>query len=292
MPCGLNRRRWSGVALVVVVALLGSGTSWFAARAARTAEQRYAAQLMDRYTSDLSREITTQIQRYGDTLVDVSIALGSQTDLTADDFTWITNKISSRRLPGATSLGFVVSTPGNGIAAQQSYWRDRGAAGLTLQPSPTGDEHAFAVFTRSFDGSDVAAGTDLSATPEAAQTLQEAYAVKGLAVSRAHVLPRDQALPVAEQQLSFLFAVPVARIDGAFRGWLTMGVHGRDLLAETLRMQAHGAVAVDLDDPTDSVEQTIATSGRPADGYSPALDRIATVSAGLRTWELGVHPTE
>ncbi len=291
--CDLNRRRWSGVALVVVVALLGCGTSWFAARNARSAEQRYAAQLMDRYTSDLTRAITTQIQRYGDTLADVSIALGSQTDLTAGDFTWITNKISNRHLPGATSLGFVVSAPGSGIAALQSYWRSKGATDLTLRPAaPGGGEHAFTVFTRSFDGVPVESGAELSAAPEASQALRDAYTVGGFAVSRAHVLPRDQALPAAEQQLSFLFAVPVARIGGTFRGWLTMGVHGRDLLTETLRTQAHGAVTADLDDPTDAVEQTIATAGVAAQDYSPALDRVATVSAGLRTWQLQVRPTE
>ncbi|WP_433721370.1 putative bifunctional diguanylate cyclase/phosphodiesterase [Actinoplanes sp. CA-051413] len=292
LPCGLNRRRWSGVALVVVVALLGCTTSWFAARNARTAEQRYAAQLMDRYTSDLTRAITTQIQRYGDTLADVAIALGSQTDLTAGDFTWITNKISNRHLPGATSLGFVVSTPPGGVAATQSYWRSRGATDLTLRPAATEGEHAFAVFARSFDDVPARPGTDVSASPEAAKALKDAYTVGGFAVSRAYVLLKDQAIPVAERQLSFLFAVPVARIGGAFRGWLTMGVHGRDLLAETLRTQAHGAVAADLDDPTDAVERAIATAGIAAPDHSPALDRVATVSVGLRTWQLKVHPTE
>ena len=289
---GLDRRRWSGVALVVVVALLGSATSWFAARSARGAEQRYAAQLMDRYTSDLSRAITTQIQRYGDTLADVSTALGAQTDLTAGDFTWITNKVSNRHLPGATSLGFVVSGSGSGVPALQEYWRSRGATGLELRPAATGDEHAFAVFTRSFDGSPQEVGTDLAAEPEAAQTLLDAYSIGGFAVSRAYVLPRDRARPVTEQQLSFLFAVPVSRIGGAFRGWLTMGVHGHDLLAETLRSQAHGTVMAELDDPADAVERTIATVGQAAAGHSPALDRAVTVAAGARTWELTVHPAE
>jgi len=290
---GLNRRRWSGVALVVVVALLGCATSWFATRNARSAEQRYAAQLMDRYTSDLTRAITTQIQRYGETLEDVSIALGAQTDLAAGDFTWITNKISNRHLPGATSLRYVVTAPESGIDALQSYWRSRGAPGLTLRPAAaTGEEHAFAVFTRSFNGEPVVAGTDLSADREAADTLREAYSAGGLAVSRAYVLPKDKELPAAAQQLSFVFAVPVYRIGGTFRGWLMMGVHGQELLAETLRTQAHGAVTVELDDPGDAVARTIATSGRPAAGYSPVLNRVATATAGRRTWELRVHPTE
>jgi len=290
---GLNRRRWSGVALVVVVALLGSVTSGFATRSARSAEQRYAAQLMDRYTSDLTRAITTQIQRYGETLEDVSIALGAQSELAAGDFTWITNKISNRRLPGATSLRYVVTAPETGFAALQTYWRSRGAPDLTLQPAAaTGEEHAFAVFTRSFNGEPVVAGADISADPEAAGTLREAYSAGGLAVSRAYVLPKDRELPAAAQQLSFVFAVPVYRIGGTFRGWLVMGVHGQELLAETLRTQAHGAVTVELDDSADAVARTISTSGRPAADYSPVLDRVATATAGRRTWELKVHPTE
>jgi diguanylate cyclase (GGDEF)-like protein len=291
--CGLNRRRWSGVALVVVVALLGSAASALAARTARTAEQRYAAQLMDRYTSDLTRAITNQIQRYGDTLTDIAVGLGSQTDLTAGDFQWITNEISSRQLPGATSLGYVVTAPESGIPALQSYWRSRGATGLTLRPaSTTGGEHAFAIFVRSFNTVDRVAGADLSAAPEAAETLRDARSVGGFAVSRAYILLSERGLPAARQQLSFMFAVPVFGIGGAFRGWLTMGVHGQDLLAETLRRQAHGAVSAVLHDPADSAEQTIARSGAPVQDHSTALDRVAVISAGLRTWQLEVQPTE
>ncbi|MET0494146.1 MAG: CHASE domain-containing protein, partial [Actinoplanes sp.] len=290
---GSNRRRWAGVALVVVVALLGTLASAVAAGGARDSEQRYAAQLMDRYTSDLGRAITNEIQRYRDMLTDMSIALGAQSELTAGDFEWMTDKVSNRRLPGATSLAFVVSTPDSGVGTLQSYWRGQGATGLVLHPaaltSANGD-HMFAVFTRTFDGVPVPAGIDLSAMPEAADTLEEATFLGGFAASRAHILLKDRELPAAEQQLSFTFAVPIHRIGGAFRGWLTMGVHGRDLLTETLRTQSHGAVAADLTDPTDMVERTIASATGAAPN-SAGLDRTAQVSAGLRTWKLEVHPT-
>ena len=276
-----------------MVALLGCTTAGIATRNASSAEQRYAAQLMDRYTSDLTRAISTQVQRYGDTLVDVAIALGAQTDMSATDFQWITNKISNRRLPGATSLSYVVSTSEAGIPALQSYWRSRGANSLTLRPTAaTGKEHAFTVLTRSFDAVPAPPGTDLSAVPEAAAALQDAYFVGGFAVSRAYVLPGVQTLAATREQLSLMFAVPVSRVGGAFRGWLTMEVHGQDLLAETLQAQSHGAVTADLDDPADSVELKIATSGNRANDYSPALDRVAAVAAGLRTWQLKVYPTE
>jgi diguanylate cyclase (GGDEF)-like protein len=297
-PCyGPNRRRWSGVALIVVVALLGLATSGIATDNARSAEQRYAAQLMDRYTSDLTRAINTQVLRYGETLADIAIALGAQTDLNAGDFKWITNKISNRQLPGATSLSYVVSTAAPGVPALQAYWRARGAASLTLRPSAVaaGQDHAFTIFDRSFGAVPlrvpVLPGTDLAEAPEVTRTLQVASFVGGFAVSRAYIQPGDQALP-ADRQLSVMFVVPVARIGGAFRGWLTMGVQGHELLAETLRTQSHGAVAADLDEPTATEKLAIATSGTRAEDYSPALDRVTTVTAGVRTWEIAVHPTE
>jgi diguanylate cyclase (GGDEF)-like protein len=288
-----NRRRLSGVALVVVVALLGCAGSWAAARSAGDAERRDAAQLMDRYTSDVSRAIMTEVQRYGDTLTDLSVSLGAQTDLTVDDFDWITDKVSHRGLPGATTLGFVVAAPDSGIADVQKYWRGLGERDLTLRPAGTRIQHAFTVITRPFNGVPAEAGTDLSMSAEAIETMRESALVNGFAVSRPHVLLEDRSLPSAQRQLSFLFAVPVQHIGGGTRGWLTLGVHGRDLLAETLRTHAHGAVTADLDDPAASAGQAIAGATGPATGHRPtSLDRVVHVYAGLRTWELSVRPTQ
>ncbi|AGL20217.1 bifunctional diguanylate cyclase/phosphodiesterase [Actinoplanes sp. N902-109] len=284
-----KRRRRAGIALVAVVALIGAVTTAFVTGSAQHAEDRYAAQLMDRYTSDLSRAITTEIQRYGDTLADVATALGAQADLEADDFTWIATRISTRRMPGATSLGFVVTAPDQGVPALQAYWRGKGATGLTLQPVGTGLEHAFTIFARSLDGRPAPAGADLTAVPEAREALTDARYTGNLAVSRAYVLAADRELPITEQQQSFSFAVPVYFLGGTFRGWLTMGVHGGDLLGETLRTQAHGAVAAQLVDPSGSKPVTVAgVTGGPGPA---ALERRTWIGAGLRTWQLQVRPT-
>ncbi|GAA2543745.1 hypothetical protein GCM10010435_10080 [Winogradskya consettensis] len=287
-----KRRRWADLALVVVVLLAGLVTTGVVTRNAGRAEQRYAAQLMDRYTSDLSRAISTEIQRYGDTLADVATALGAQNDLHADDFAWITTRVSTRRLPGATSLSFVVTAPDSGVAALEDYWRDKGATGLRLEPSGRGREHAFMVFARSFDGQRVETGWDMSAVPQAGQALHDARTIGGLAVSRAYVLAADRTLPAAEQQLSFTLAVPVYFLGGTFRGWLTMGVHGRDLLESTLRAQAHDTVAAELVDPSGGGELIVAeVAGRDV-AAPPALDRLTYIGAGLHTWQLRVHPTD
>ncbi|MEV4637099.1 EAL domain-containing protein [Actinoplanes sp. NPDC049548] len=295
----MQRRRWAGVALVVVVALLGITGSWVAARNARSDEQHYAAQLMDRYTSDLTRAINTELQRYGDTLTDVATSLGAQTDLTADDFAWITSKVSNRRLPGATSLSFVVSTDNTGIRSLENHWRAKGAPDLRLRPVGSGTEHSFEVLTRSLekhldgelDGARLANGRDLNFSPEADDALDEARILGGLAVSRAYVLPADRNLPAAQQQQSFTFAVPVKYMGRTFRGWLAMDVHGGDLLNETLRAQAHGAVTAELVDPSSSSDQAVAQAMVAGARPSAALNRISYIGAGVRTWTLKVHPT-
>ncbi|MFI5491199.1 putative bifunctional diguanylate cyclase/phosphodiesterase [Actinoplanes sp. NPDC051859] len=287
-----KRRRWSGVALVVVVALVGAAASWGAAIGAGNTEQRYTAQLMDRYTSDLNRAISTELQRYGDTLADVAIALGAQDDLNAEHFNWITSKVSNRRLPGATSLSFVVSSQDTGVAMLEEYWRGKGAPDLRLQPVSKGVEHTFVVFNKSFDGVPVTTGQDLTSIPETDETLDEARIVGALAVSRAYVFPADRALPVEQQQLSFTLAMPVYFKNGPIRGWLNLGVHGGDLLNETMRAQAHGAVTAELSDPDGVkgrvVAQAIADEARPSTTFS----RTSWITAGLRQWKLQVHPTE
>ncbi|MEU4217105.1 CHASE domain-containing protein [Actinoplanes sp. NPDC026623] len=142
--------------------------------AERSDERRNAAQLMDRYSSELGRAITTEIQRYGDMLADVAGALGAQGDrLTGADFTWISDQVSRRRLPGAASLELVMDAPDSGGAALQSFWRQHGATGLTLKPTAAGGEHAFVIFTRAFGAKPVAIGGDMYSIPEAAQALRE-----------------------------------------------------------------------------------------------------------------------
>ncbi|WP_412736589.1 putative bifunctional diguanylate cyclase/phosphodiesterase [Krasilnikovia sp. MM14-A1259] len=278
------------MAFVAVVAMTGTATSWVAQG---TDDHRNAAHLMDRYSSDLSRAISTEIQRYGEMLTDVAVAVGAQPDLTAADFTWITNTVSNRRLPGATSLDLVVATGDTGMADLQTDWRRRGARNLTLQPSAPGGQHAFTVLRRSFDGRQRPTGTDLYSAPEAAQALRDSQAVGGFAVSRAYVLVLDHALPVAQQQISFRLAVPVYRPGNVFGGWLTMGVHGTDLLNAALQAQAHGAIAADLLETNGAVVQTVASaSAGRARASSRSLDRITHITMGARTWTLKAYPTD
>ncbi|MEU4218489.1 bifunctional diguanylate cyclase/phosphodiesterase [Actinoplanes sp. NPDC026623] len=288
-----KRRRLSSIVLVVVVAFTGTIASGVATRQAYVAEQRYAAQLMDRYAGDLSRTINTEIQRYGDTLSDVAIALEAQSELTAADFARIADKVGNRRrLPGATSLELVAGAHDGGVAALQGHWRRQGASDLKLKPVGNG-EHAFTILTSSFDGVPVPAGRDLAAAPEAAEVLRDSQYTGALAVSRAYVLLKDRDLPEVRQQLSFRFAVPVYRIGGALSGWLTMGVHGGELLTESLQAQAHGAVTATLGDPEDALAQKIADfSGVTARDYPRALDRVAHIAAGPRAWTLEVRPTD
>jgi diguanylate cyclase (GGDEF)-like protein len=276
------------VALVAVIAILGAACSWVVQR---DYEYRNAAQLMDRRTDDLKRAISTELQRYGEILTDVSVALGAESELTESDFLWITKAVSTRQMPGATSLDLVVKTSDAGVAGLQSYWRRRGPSDLTLRPVGTAGMHAFTIFSRSIDGRYRPTGTDLYGAPEAAEALLDSRGIGGFAISRAYVLLADRVLPAEEQQLSFQLAVPVYHAGNLFRGWLTMGVHGHDLLSRTLRAQAP-YVAADLFEPHGALTQTVATATADrARHYPHSLDRRARITIGVRTWTLATYPT-
>jgi hypothetical protein len=190
----------------------------------------------------------------------------------------------------------VVSAADDGVAGLQGYWRRHGAGDLTLKPVGSTGEHAFTVLTGSFDGVPVPAGRDLSAAPEAAEVLGDSQYTGALAVSRAYVLLKDRSLPAVRQQLSFRFAVPVYRIGGVLRGWVTMGVHGSELLTETIQAQTHGAVTAALGDPSDALARQIAgSSGDRAQAYPAALDRVLRrrqVETRLREHELELETAE
>src|SRR6185295_8100230 len=54
-------------------------------------------------------------------------------------------------------------------------------------------------------------------------------------------------LPPSERQLSFVLAEPVfAQSTGQLRGWVTMGLRGRDFIGSTLRDSSQGLLRVAL----------------------------------------------
>ncbi len=118
-------------------------------------ENQYADQVMDRYADEITEAVTDRVARYGDTLTDLAYAIGAQSDLSPDDFTRITAGLDATRLPGVSAPGFVVPASTARTATVQHYWRTRGVAGLSLQPS---------IFEKAFDERNMI-GTDVSVSP-------------------------------------------------------------------------------------------------------------------------------
>lgn len=231
----------AAVALLGSVAGLGSG-------AALALGQRNAADgQLERRTSAAADAVTSEAGRYVDTLRTVAASLGAFEPLTAAKFAAVVRPLSDMGLAGATSIAFLVPAAETDIAATQALWRTRGVPQLELQPRGSGREHMFAVFSVPLDGtSRPRYGIDASQAPAPAQALAEARRTGRVAISPAYQLIIDRDLPAEQRQLSFSLTAPVHAADGGFRGWVLMGLRGRDFIAAILDRVAQRLVDVTL----------------------------------------------
>ncbi|WP_344650676.1 diguanylate cyclase domain-containing protein [Cryptosporangium japonicum] len=295
MERGRNRRRRSGLALVVAVLVTGSAVTWAAYDVVEAGEDRYSAQVMDRYADELAIAVTDRVVRYGETLRDLAAAIGAQSDLRGDDFARITAGLDNSRLAGAASISFIVPSTTAGTPAVQAYWRARGSTGLALHPTPGRSEHAFVVLERIFDNSATIVGIDLAQRPQPTEALEVARANGTLAISPAFTLLRDEGIPALSRQASVVFAVPVYTGLGStrphvFEGWIVMPVRGQDFLSPTLLERGQGAVRVEVAEATaPAAVLTTANPGRLVRDES--LTRRRTVVVGQRRWLVTIRPT-
>ncbi|MFC4047474.1 diguanylate cyclase domain-containing protein [Dactylosporangium siamense] len=284
--------------LVVVVLLVGTAASTVAVVAVQRAEQRYAAQLMDRYGDDAARLVTAQVAVFANTVTDLAAAIGAQSDLSALDFAAIVSGLNRQRLPGTSGIAYVVPASDVQAGAVQAAWRQAGVAGLTLTPSPAGaaTERLYVVLDRPFDGAASVAGRDLSGVAPLVQALRIARDDAAFTISSAYVLTKDRALPAAQQQTSFTVSMPVhgragTADTGRFRGWLVMGVRGGDFINQTLHLQAHGAVHIQLTDASTTPAKVIAAVTAGTRVPDDRLHREHRLTLGQRDWELTLAPT-
>ena len=291
-PHPARRRRLSGVALVLAVLLLGGAATAAAALAAGRSQHRLATQEMDHYIDDLSDVITEQVNDYGDALTDLAVGISAQTFLDADDFATLSSSLDSRRLPGATGVGFVVAAGDDETPAVQAYWRSHGAAGLTLTGAGGADvEHKFVIFSHSFTGTGSRPGRDLSQVPQTDDILRIARETGAFTIGRPLILLRDRALPTAQQQVAFTLAAPVRSRLGTVTGWVVMGVRGRDFLNQTVGRQAADAIRMELSDPAVGPDTLIAGESGGTLMPDRSLDRHRTLALGHHTWRLRLQPT-
>ncbi|GIF22382.1 diguanylate cyclase (GGDEF)-like protein [Actinoplanes tereljensis] len=292
-----RKRRRHAVALVVAVIIVGLASTVMVTTAVRRAQQRHAGQLMDQHADEVARAVTSEADRYRDTVSDVAAAVGAQSDFTAGDFTEITSRLTRQRLPGATAVAFAVAAEDGRMSQVEAAWRERGAPGLTLRALGPGRERMFLIFSRSLDDTPPVPGLDVSQAPQAADALITSRATGQVTASHTYVLLKDRTLPGAEQQMSFVLAAPIngglgTPDAGRFRGWMVMGMRGSDFIQETLRSQSRGKVNVTLVDMSTSTPTIVARPKTDALPRAGALGRERNVIVGQREWQLRLAPTE
>lgn len=277
--------------LVVLVGLSVTGVAYASVEAG---EDRYAGQIMDRYSDEIADAITDRVTRYGDTVGDLAYAIGAQSELTADDFARITAGLDAARLPGASALAFLVPATNARSDAVQRRWRAAGVGGLVLRPQAGQPVHEYVIFEKAFDENDMR-GIDVSASPPVVAALATAQHSNALAVSPAYPALRDTAVAPQQRQNSVVLAMPVYSGLGSadpdtFLGWVTMGLRGQDFLARTLHDRGQDTVQVSVTDPNGSgaVIAAVTPGTRAAE---TSLTRQRSVMVGQRRWHVTVRPT-
>jgi signal transduction histidine kinase/CHASE1-domain containing sensor protein len=280
----------------VAVLVVGLGVTWEASALLRDGADTQRTLIVDQ-RAELSRAaVDTEVRRHLSAVRALAGAMGAYEPLTLDKFMAATSALPMAALPGATSIGFVIAAPDDGVAAAQALWRQRGAPGLTFQPQGTGHEHLFSVFSRPLDGHpSTPQGTDISQSAEPTGALNESRRSGTPSVSDTYVLLRDRALPAARQQLSFVLTMPVYALPDAgatppgqrsFLGWIIMGLRGGDFVGSTLHEATQGEVDAAL----------YATNGGGDVVRVAAIDRLArpdlvrhmTIPVANRTWRLDI----
>jgi diguanylate cyclase (GGDEF)-like protein len=287
-----RRRRLTGVAATTCALLLGSAVTWALVVAAGRAERDSVSRTMDRRAQDVDRTITNEVREFHDTLDDLGRAVGSQTNLTAADYSVMTSGLDPVRLPGAGGVAFVVPATDDRVASVQRRWRAEGAPGLSLQPVGRNVEHMVVVFDRPLDGGPQISGRDLSQAAYSAAALRSARDSVQFVVSEPHVLVRDQGAP-AKQQVSFTFTVPVyahhGTRKGPFEGWIVVDVRGGDFLDRILEDASGYGLRARLDDGSGT---EVATVPHHAQLPASSLNRTMSVTAGQQQWQVTVSPTK
>jgi signal transduction histidine kinase len=296
---GAPRERGGRSRVLVLVVVLGMIGTALAVTALRRAEEDRLHQALDQRTTMVARTLTTEMQRYGTSLLDLAAAVGAQGRLVTQEFEAMTAATDRQRLPGATGVALVVPVAGPQVPRVQAAWRRAGSPGLRLQPAAGhAAEHLFVILSRSVDRTGATAGQDLAAAPEAATALHRARAGHQIAISAGYRLLQDSGVPEQAQQVGFVLAAPVystspsATDAGQFRGWMVMSLRGDDFLQDAIGRIAGDSLAVALADSSTGVVTTIGRRlpGAGIDGSRSA--RTVPVPVPQRTWQVTVAPTD
>ncbi|GAB7050571.1 ATP-binding protein [Catenuloplanes indicus] len=273
-------------ALAVAGIVLAAGLVAMATIATALHRQDIAAadRIMEQRTSLAQTAVSVETRRYVDLLRTAATGLGEASVLDARTFQAGTAPLSGTELPGATSVVYVAPVPDGEVAVAQARWRRLGAGTLTLTPHAGSAEHLFTIYSRTLDGGTAPPlGVDLTRAREPTAALSAARRTGRATVSDAYVLLRDEHLPAAQRQRSFVFATPIHR-GGAFAGWLVMGMRGQDFLGDVLVSAGQELLGGSLS-ATDGTGMPVTVATVPAPGR-PDLHRERTVGVADRRWTL------
>jgi PAS domain S-box-containing protein len=289
-------RRWSRSAIVLSVLVLVVGLLVSAGVAVALARQQKAAAAdkLDQQAALVTAAVAAETGRYVDALRTVAGAAGAFEPLTATKFAEATAPLTDMGLAGATSIAYLVPTTDADLAAVQTRWRTRGVPELTLQPKASRGEHIFSIFSRPLDGTSTARyGIDVTQSAPPTHALTEARRSGKVTVSEAYQLIIDQQLPVEQRQQSFSLTAPVygpADASGRreFRGWVLMGLRGRDFIGATLTGAAQGLLDVTLSAPGAQDSTVVVAAQRATTGNHRDLQTQATIDVADRQWHLAI----
>ncbi len=273
-----------------LVALIGSAGALGVAAVLDSDQRQAADSQMTRRAELVTEAVTTETRRYVDTLQTVAAGAGAVETLDAAKFAQLTGPLRTMRISGATSLALAVPATTGQIPQVQELWRTRGAPTLELKPVGTGEDHIFTIYSEPLDGGPPAVvGTDVSQLAEPLQAFTRARDSKAVAISNTYLLLRDRNLPEGQRQLSFIITAPVFGSAGDFRGWVLMGLRGKDFVGSTIkRVSENLSVDVMLHDH-DAAGKPVSVAGLAA--LVPGerdMHRHVEFSVAQNTWGLEV----
>jgi signal transduction histidine kinase len=299
MRMGAARRavtaRASAPVLAAVVVLAGVVMSLSVGAVLVAGQRDNARDQMDRRSNLVAEAVAGEAGRYADTVRTVAGATGAFETLTAAKFAQLTTPLRDIHLAGATSIAYLVPASDSEIPAVEALWRGRGVPDLRLQASGAAREHIFSVFSVSLDGFGAPRyGIDATQSAAATHALGEARRSGHVAISDPYELLIDQTMPESQRQQSFILTAPVygppdARGQRPFRGWIVLGMRGRDFISATLRRASQNQVDVGLSAPTNAGTRTRVATQRAAVSGERDLTRTATVDVADRHWRVEVR---
>ncbi|MBL7261051.1 CHASE domain-containing protein [Paractinoplanes lichenicola] len=286
------RSRSLALVAVVLLGLVGTGLS---VAGLRRADHIRANQVTSEKADLAEQAFQAALTQYTDSLNSLAVALSVQPELDASTFETLTSPAWSSS-SAASGVHYVVAANSAQIPQVQSEWRDRGATGLTLEPTKTSDEHFVVVLTAALGGG-TSSGLDLSASPQAAEALRQSRDTGVMAASSPSFLLRDASIPAEERQQALVLAAPVFTQSAGkpggnlFRGWVVTGLRLDDLLRQGGR-GGGGSFTVRLRDITVKAAPRMVASYEWPGTEEASAARMVNFTAGQRQWQLELTPIE